>query len=70
MKPTTDASTFTANDVRIALNEVYPDATYGSVPVVDQYDALLAYQAVDDDALSEVPHAFAAYLDYQRNQSV
>jgi hypothetical protein len=53
-------------ELRIALNEVYPDATYGSIPVVDQLDALEAYRAYDDGTLAEAPHAFAAYLSHHR----
>ena len=41
---------FTATDMRIALNEVFPEATYGAIPVIDQYDALEAYLALDDGA--------------------
>ncbi len=44
---------FTATDLRIALNEIYPEATYGAIPVIDQYDALEAYLAFDDGALAE-----------------
>lgn len=68
MKSTTDTTTFTATDMRIALSEIHPDSTYGAVPVIDQYTALAMYRAVDDDTLSEVPEAFAAYLDHQRNE--
>jgi len=53
-------------ELRIALGEVYPDATYGSIPVADQHDALEAYRAYDDGTLAESPHAFAAYLSHQR----
>ncbi len=41
---------FTATNMRIALNELYPEATYGAIPVNDQYDALAAYFAFDDRA--------------------
>ena len=53
---------FTATDMRIALNEVFPEATYGAIPVIDQYDALEAYLAFDDTALAEAPQALAAYV--------
>lgn len=56
-----------SQELRIALSEVYPDATYGAVPVVDQLDALDAYRAYDDGTLAEAPHAFAAYLNHQRS---
>ena len=59
---------FTVTELQIALNEAYPDASYGAVPVIDQFDAVEAYRAYDDGALEEVPEAFAAYIDYhQRN---
>lgn len=53
-------------ELRLALTEIYPDASYGAVPVTDHRDALEAYRAFDDGALAEVPHAFAAYLSHQR----
>ncbi len=62
-----DANDFTANDMRIALNEIFPDSTYGAIPVVDQYDALEAYLAFDDGALAEAPQALAAYVDHQQH---
>ena len=43
-----DANEFTATDLRIALNEIFPEATYGAIPVIDQYDALKAYFALDE----------------------
>lgn len=61
-----DTNDFTANDMRIALNEIFPDSTYGAVPVIDQYDALEAYLAFDDGALAEAPQALAAYVDHQQ----
>ena len=65
-----DANDFTANDMRIALNEIFPDSTYGAVPVIDQYDALEAYLAFDDGALAEAPQALAAYVDHQQHFAV
>ena len=62
-----DTPGFTANDMRIALNEIFPDSTYGAVPVIDQYDALEAYLAFDDGALAEAPQALAAYIDHQQH---
>ncbi len=61
-----DADDFTANDLRIALNEIFPESTYGAIPVIDQYDALEAYLAFDDGALGEAPQALAAYVDHQQ----
>lgn len=55
-----------SSELRIALSEIYPDATYGAVPVVDHPAALDAYRAYDDGTLAEAPHAFAAYLSHQR----
>lgn len=65
-----DTNDFTANDMRIALNEIFPDSTYGAVPVIDQYDALEAYLAFDDGALAEAPQALAAYVDHQQHFAV
>ncbi len=53
MTNTFDANEFTATDLRIALNENFPEATYGAIPVIDQYDLLEAYLAFDDGALAE-----------------
>ncbi len=38
-----DANEFTATRLRIAFNELYPEATYGAAPVIDQYDAQKAH---------------------------
>ncbi len=65
-----DANDFTANDMRIALNEIFPDSTYGAIPVIDQYDALETYLAFDDGALAEAPQALAAYIDHQQHFAV
>ena len=62
-----DTPGFTANDMRIALNEIFPNSTYGAIPVIDQYDALEAYLAFDDGALAEAPQALAAYIDHQQH---
>lgn len=58
-----------AGDVRMALNESYPDANYGAIPVIDQYDAVEAYLAFDDGTLAEAPQALAAYVNYQRHDT-
>jgi len=58
---------FTATDMRIVLDEVFPESNYGAIPVVDQYDALEAYLAFDDGALAEAPQALAAYVDHQQH---
>ena len=57
-----ESDEFTATDLRIALNEVFPEATYGAIPVNDQYDALEAYLAFNDGALTDAPDALAAYV--------
>ncbi len=57
-----DPDEFTATELRIVLNEVFPEATYGAMPVIDQYDALEAYLAFDDGALTDAPDALAAYV--------
>ena len=62
MTNTPDPDEFTATDMRIALNEIFPEATYGAIPLIDQYDALEAYLAFDDNALAEAPQALAAYV--------
>ena len=67
---TFDAIEFTATDLRIALNEIFPEATYGSIPVIDQYDALEAYLALDDCALTDAPEAFAAYVIHEQPSAV
>ena len=65
-----DTPGFTANDMRIALNEIFPNSTFGAIPVIDQYDALEAYLAFDDGALAEAPQALAAYIDHQQHFAV
>ena len=65
-----DSTEFTATDMRIVLNESFPEADYGAIPVVDQYDALEAYLAFDDGALAEAPQALAAYVDHQQHFDV
>ncbi len=67
MTNTFDANEFTATDLRIALNENFPEATYGAIPVIDQYDALEAYLAFDDGALAEAPQALVAYITHQQH---
>ena len=62
MKGKSHPENFTTTDMRIALNEIFPEATYGAIPVIDQYDALEAYLAFDDGALTDAPDALAAYV--------
>ncbi len=54
--------------MRLALNEAYPDSTYGAVPALDQYDAVEACHAFDDGELKTVPKALAAYADHYQRQ--
>lgn len=61
-----DPDEFTATNMRIALNENFPEATYGAIPVIDQYDSLEAYLAFDDGALAEAPQALDAYVSHQQ----
>ena len=70
MTNTFDANEFTATDMRIALNENFPEATYGAIPVIDQYDSLEAYLAFDDGALAEAREALAAYVTQQQYREV
>ena len=65
-----DTNEFTAARLRIALNEIYPEATYGAIPVIDQCDALEAYLALDDGALVHALEAFAAYVIHQQPSAV
>ncbi|MCI0518591.1 MAG: hypothetical protein L0Y45_12255 [Woeseiaceae bacterium] len=54
-------------ELRLALSEIYPDASYGAVPVINQFDALEAYRAFDDGALAEAPFALAAYIQHHQH---
>ena len=65
-----ESKEITATEMRITLNEVFPEATYGVVPVIDQYDALEAYLAFDDGALAEAPQALAAYVAQQQHHLI
>ncbi len=56
-----------AAELGFVLNESFPEATYGTIPVNDQYDALEAYRAYDDGALAEAPQALAAYVTHQQH---
>ena len=67
MKHRIDLDHDLATELRLVLNESFPEATYGAIPVIDQYDALEAYRAYDDDALAEVPQALAAYITHQQH---
>ena len=61
-----DRDEFTATNMRIALNEKSPELTFGAIPVIDQYELLQAYLAIDDGALAEAPQALDAYVSHRR----
>ncbi len=65
-----EANEFSASDLRIALNETFPESTYGAIPVIDQYDALEAYLAFDDGTLAEAPQALAAFVTHHQHCEV
>ncbi len=65
-----DSDEFSATDLTIALNDIYPEATYGAIPVIDQYNELETYLAFDDGALAEAPQALAAYVTHQQHCEV
>ena len=60
------ASKTSFSDPQISLDYSYPYADQGELPVIDQFDALEAYRAYDDGALSEAPFALAAYVAHQQ----
>ena len=55
----------TAAELRLALTDVYPESSYGAVPVIDHYDALESYRAAVEGDLQAIPGAHAAYLGHQ-----
>ncbi len=67
MKHRIDLDHDLATELMLVLNESFPEATYGAIPVIDQYDALEAYRAYDDGALAEAPQALAAYVTHQEH---
>ncbi len=68
MRDTTESNACAATKVRLALNETYPDPTYGAVPALDQYDAVEAYRGFDNSGLKTVPKSLAAYVDHHQRQ--
>ncbi len=68
MRDTTESNACAATEVRLALNEAYPDSTYGAVPALDQYDSVEDYHAFDGGELKTVPKALAAYVDHHQHQ--
>ncbi len=45
MRSTFGPDGFTAINMRFALNENFPEANYGAIPVIDQYELLETYLA-------------------------
>lgn len=66
MNTSSDNNVVTAADVAIALTDVFPESSYGTIPTIDQRDALVAYLAFDDGAFDELPQARAAYMSHQQ----
>ena len=50
MRSTFGPDGFTATNMRIALNENFPGATYGAIPVIDQYELLETYLAFNAES--------------------
>ncbi len=62
-----DPIAITATDMRIALDENFPNSNYGAIPVIDRYKALASYFAFEERTLAEAPEALAAYVTHQQN---
>ena len=58
-----------STDLIIALNEVFPETSYGAVPAIDQFEALETYLAFEDGGLAEAPGALAAYVSHQQHSA-
>lgn len=56
-----------ATVVTLALNERFPERSYGTVPYAEQTEALADWLAFDQGVFNEAPRALAAYLDHQRH---
>ncbi len=67
MKHRIDLDPDLATELRLILNESFPEATYDAIPVIDQYDDLEAYRAYDDGTMAEAPQALAAYVSCQQH---
>ncbi len=65
-----DPDEFNATSMRIALNEIFPEATCGAIPVIELVAVLEAYLAFDDGVLVEGPQALAAYVTHQQHYEV
>ena len=66
MRKTYDRDEVTATNMRVALNENFPEPTFGAIPMIDQYELLQAYLAFDDGTLAEAPQALDAYVSHHR----
>lgn len=62
-------SEISSTDLMIALNEVFPERSYGAIPVIDQFEALETYLAFEDGGLAEAPNALAAYVSQQQHHT-
>lgn len=56
--------TGSSRDMMIALTEVFPNQTFGSIPVSDRLNALEAYRMFDRAVQRDVPSALEAYYRY------
>ncbi len=65
-----DPNEISSTDMIIALNELFPETTYGAVPVIDQFEAFEIYAAFEDGGLAEAPSALEVYLNNQQHQTV
>ena len=63
MNTRNDNKALTTTTVAPALNEVFPESSYGAIPTAGQRDALIAYLAFDDGVFDEAPQALAAYVN-------
>jgi hypothetical protein len=70
MNYTNASSGLTAAGIPIALSEVCPDTNFRAVPAIDQYNAVEAYWALEDDGLASIPEALAAYVDAHQRQGL
>lgn len=61
-----DAPPVSSAELMLALSDVFPEQSYGSIPTDEHAGAFAAWATIDQRRLSDVPPALAAYLDYQR----
>ena len=65
-----DSDEYSATRLRIALKDIYPEATDGAIPVIDRCDALEAFLAFDDGALIQALESLAAYVTHEQPSAV